>query len=119
MDIKILMQKLNITEAEAKQLAEDDKKIDKGEKLFEQTTEQKKATKKATNVSRSVDAYGKKRIREHKTDIDKKYLIDMIAGNFYQIDIDFKVTNAEREIELTYNGRNFKIVLSAPRKKSQ
>jgi hypothetical protein len=28
---------------------------------------------------------------------------------------DFEMTNPEREINFTYNGRKFKIVLSAPR----
>jgi hypothetical protein len=41
------MQTLDISEQEALELIEDDEKIDKGEKLFELTDEQKANSKKA------------------------------------------------------------------------
>lgn len=47
--VETLMRKLNISEAEALQVIADDKAIDKGEKLFELTDEQKKVAKKMTN----------------------------------------------------------------------
>ena len=51
--VKKMMKALDITEAEALQLIEDDKRIDKGEKLFELTKEQQKASKDARNTSLS------------------------------------------------------------------
>ena len=46
-EVEKLMKSLDITEQEALQLIEDDKRIDKGEKLFELTKEQQKASKDA------------------------------------------------------------------------
>ena len=56
MDEKLIakhMKVLGITREEAIQLIEDDRKIDKGEKLFELTPEQKQASKKARQADRS------------------------------------------------------------------
>ena len=41
------LRKLGLTDAEIEQVLADDKRIDKGEKLFELTTEQEKASKQA------------------------------------------------------------------------
>jgi len=114
--IKNLMDRLDITEEQATQVIADDKAIDKGEKLFEQTKEQKKASKKYTQSKKAVNAYGKEVKREHKEDNDKKYLIDIIAEKLYQMDIEPTITNTEREINFQYHNRKFRIVLSAPRK---
>ena len=45
--VENLMKALDITEEEALQVIADDKAIDKGEKLFELSAEQEKASKKA------------------------------------------------------------------------
>ena len=47
--IEKLMKNLGISEEEALQVLADDKAIDKGEKLFELSEEQKKVAKKMTN----------------------------------------------------------------------
>ena len=113
--IQKLMKSLEITREEALELIEDDRKIDKGEKLFEQSAEQKKATKKYTSVAKAVNAYGKTVTRTRKADDDKRYLINALAESLAQLEINHDVTNIEREINLIYNDRKFKIVLSAPR----
>lgn len=113
--IKKLMKSLEISREEAIELIKDDEQIDKGAKLFEQTKEQKQASKKYTSVSKAVNAYGKTVTRTRKADEDKRYLINALAESLAQLDIDHDVSNIEREINLVYNDRKFKIVLSAPR----
>lgn len=114
-----LMRALDISEAEAKQLILDDKAIDKGEKLFELSEEQKaveKAMKQADRKKNAVDAYGKKTTRERKTDNEKKEIIQCIDDALCCLVDNVTVINPERELEIVYNDRKFKIVLSAPRK---
>lgn len=109
---------LGISLKEAEEMLQDDERIDKGEKLFELSPEQKKASKTARQAPRKVDAYGKTTTREHKVDKDKHDLIQLIAKALWEnpdFVPQFEVTNPEREITLTANGRKFKIVLSAPR----
>lgn len=109
---------LGISLKEAEEMLQDDERIDKGEKLFELSPEQKKASKTARQAPRKVDAYGKTTTRERKADTDKHDLIQLIAKalwNSPDFVSQFEVTNPEREITLTANGRKFKIVLSAPR----
>lgn len=112
------MKTLDISRDEALEIIADDEQIDKGVKLFEQTKEQKQASKKYTKVSKevkAVNAYGKKTTVNRKADLDKRKLIEILAESLGQLEINHDVTNIEREILLTYNDRKFKIVLSAPR----
>ena len=112
------MRILGLSREEAIEMLTDDERIDKGEKLFELSPEQKKASKTARQAPRKVDAYGKTTTRERKADNDKHDLIQLIAKalwNSPDFVSQFEVTNPEREITLTANGRKFKIVLSAPR----
>lgn len=116
--IKLFMRNLGISREEAEALAESDRRIDKGEKLFDLSPEQQKASKKARQAPRKVDAYGKTTTRERKADKDKYDLIQLIAKALCDnpdFVPQFEVTNPEREIILTANNRKFKIVLSAPR----
>ena len=109
---------LGLSIEEATEMLADDERIDRGEKLFELSPEQKKASKTARQAPRKVDAYGKTTTRERKADNDKHDLIQLIAKalwNSPDFVSQFEVTNPEREITLTANGRKFKIVLSAPR----
>ena len=125
MEIAQLMQKLDITEAEAIQLLEDDKAIDKGAKLFELTDEQAKASKKARQADRAPTVYQFKP-RERKVDNDKQMIINYLQDtlkNWFQSNsqctynacTNFEIVNPEREFLFTYNGKKYKIVLSAPR----
>ena len=116
--IEEIMKKLNCTEEEAIQLLEDDKKIDKGEKLFELSADQKAVEKKMKNTGSKAPTAYKFQKRERKADDDKAFLMfvikDTITTKIPNI-TDFKMTNKERECVFTYCGRKFKIVLSAPR----
>ena len=106
------MNLLDISREEAEQLVADDEAIDKGAKLFELTPEQEKASKQARQGPRKKNS--KPTVRERKADEDKRYLIGTLqqAVGLCQ---DVVVTNPERQIDFVYNGRKFRIVLSAPR----
>ena len=114
------LRKMGLTDEEAKEVISADKAIDKGEKLFELTEEQKQVEKKYKNThTRTVKtAYGQTQTKERKTDTDKRTLIDALAEKLenYADSGKVNITNAEREIELMFHDRKFKIVLSAPRK---
>lgn len=115
--IEICMRNLDISREEAEEMLRADEEIDKGAKLFELSPEQKKASKTARQAPRKVDAYGKTTTRERKADTDKSHLMKILetAIKYNPQTTDFEMTNPEREINFTYNGRKFKIVLSAPR----
>lgn len=114
------LRKMGLTDEEAKDVISADKAIDKGEKLFELTEEQKQVEKKYKNThTRTVKtAYGQTQTKERKTDTDKRMLIDALAEKLenYADGGKVNIMNAEREIELVFHDRKFKIVLSAPRK---
>ena len=121
------LRKLGLSNAEIEQVLADDKRIDRGEKLFELSDEQKQAEKKARQADRKPTVYkldntdGK---RSKKADNDKRFLIDAFVWAL-TTDIEHcgdnvcaenvNIINPEREVEFTYNERKFKIVLSAPR----
>ena len=113
--VEKLMRVLNLTEQEALDVIECDKRIDRGEKLFELTEEQKVAEKQArlTGERQSV----KTTKREKKVDSLKQDIINAVVGsiiNVFGARVD--VANEEREIEFELNDRKFKVVLSCPRK---
>jgi hypothetical protein len=108
-----LMQTLDITEQEALELIEDDEKIDKGEKLFELTDEQKANSKKARQTGTRTQTTPTK--RERKADTDKREIIQNLDEVLTDFCDDVTVTNPERQIDFEFNGRKFRVVLSAPR----
>ena len=120
--IKDLMCALRISREDAIQVIEDDKRIDKGEKLFELTAEQKAVEKKMRQAPRTAEAKPPK--RERKTDNDKRFLIDSLVWAL-TTDIEnagdnvlaqnVEIVNPEREFLFTYNEKKYKVVLSAPR----
>lgn len=113
--VKHLMSVLDITEEEALQIIEDDKKIDRGEKLFELSDEQKASAKKACRADRKPNSTPTK--REKKEDTDKLHLMKIIqtAIGGHPDTADFEFINQERECVFHYKGKKYKIVLSCPR----
>ena len=105
---------LDISIEEAKQIIADDDAIDKGEKLFELSDEQKQAEKKARQADRTPTVY-KFQKRERKADEDKAKLMNALFTAILPMCDTYEVTNAEREFLFTYNGKKYKVVLSAPR----
>ena len=129
MFVASLMAKLGISEEEARQVLEDDKRIDRGEKLFELSAEQEKASKQARQADRKPTVYkldntnGK---RSKKANADKQAIVNRLKAtlnNWFESDSqctnnacnNIEVVNPEREFTFTYNGTKYKVVLSAPR----
>lgn len=114
--ISILMKNLNISRAEALAVIEDDKAIDRGAKLFEQTTEQKKATKKYSNVgiktTKKADSEKVKKVDENKNSVINLF-IDCINTNGGE-----NVTIEKEGAEITFilNGQKYRLKLTKARK---
>jgi hypothetical protein len=110
------MLNLGITRAEAEQLIEDDKRIDRGEKLFELPDELKAGAKKARQADRKPTTYDFSK-RERKPNDSKRAIIAALAETARELadsgEVD--ITNIEREMLFVANGVKYKIVLSAPR----
>lgn len=107
---------LKISYEEALKVVEDDDIIDAGGRCdweTEPTAEEKKVMRKARMADRTVSAEKAKRTRAE--DEDKRRLVADVKVLLEGLGADVNVTNVEREIEFTYNGRKFKITLSAPR----
>ena len=114
------MNLLKISRDEAIQLIEDDKRIDKGEKLFSLTPEQEKASKKARSAGRKpkTTVYKfdttKRKKPENK---NKSDLISVITSALTEYGAEnLELINPEREFTFTMDGTKYKIVLSLPRK---
>ncbi len=100
---------------EAEEIIKADAQIDKGEKLFEQTQEQKQASKVYRQGDRAPTVY-KLDKRERKADEDKRKLVELLAAAVGMATENAPtITNIERQIDFEFNGRKFRIVLSAPR----
>lgn len=114
--VKTIMKKLDCDEETAKDVIECDKRIDKGEKLFELPEELEKGAKKARNAG-NCKGYTKPTNREKKVDTDKREIINLIAETVENLTDEGTVyiNNPEREIEFVKGGRKYKIVLSCPR----
>ena len=106
---------LGMTEEEAFEAIQDDRRIDKGEKLFDLPPELEEGAKKARRAARKPNS--KPTHRERKEDEDKQILIKNLVNALAENGItDYTITNPERQIDFTFNNRKFRIVLSAPRK---
>ena len=117
------MNLLKISREEAIQLIEEDKRIDKGEKLFSLTPEQEKASKKARSAGRKpkTTVYKfdttKRKKPENK---NKSDLISVITGALTEHGAEnLELINPEREFTFTMDGTKYKIVLSLPRKSNK
>ncbi len=111
--IKTLMKNLDCDEETAKDVIECDKRIDKGEKLFELPEELEKGAKKARNAG-NCKGYTKAN-REKKVDNEKRFLIETLELALSPFAENVEIANPEREMTFTHNGKKYKIVLSCPR----
>lgn len=109
------LKNLGLTDEEIADVIETDKRIDKGEKLFELDKELEKGAKKARSAG-NCNGYTKAK-REKKVDEDKKHLINLLFDgvNDNTKAYNFQLINAEREFVFEYNGKKYKVVLSCPR----
>ena len=108
-----MMKALAITREEAIQLMEDDRRIDKGEKLFELDPELEKGAKKARQADRKVGGTVK---RERKAKPEKANICSAMMDGVKDLGAtDFNVANPEREFAFLLDGVKYKVVLSCPR----
>ncbi len=114
--IKNMMKALGLTEEEARELLEDDKKIDHGEKMdFDLTPEQEKESKKARATGTKKPTAYKFEKRARKENPTKRELIQRIFEVFKD-EANAEITNAERVITFTVGDERFEIILQQKRK---
>ena len=111
---KEALRKCGIPEAEWAELEATDKRIDRGEKLFELDPELEAGAKKARQADRKPT---ERKSREKKQDDDKLILLEQLANaiNASPIHAQCEIVNPEREFSFIYNGRKYKVIMSCPR----
>ena len=107
------MQTLGMTRPEVLEMWAEDKEIDQGVKLFELDPELEAGAKKARQADRKKQTEPTK--RERKKDDDKSYLLALMM-EVVKPEAETLEQTKEAEFEFVFNGRKFKVVLSAPRK---
>lgn len=114
------LRKLGLSDAEIQEVLDVDKRIDKGEKLFELSAEAEKASKQARQADRKPTVYkldntgGK---RNKKADEVKAGLIELLTEVIKEQPAcnSLEVLNAEREFVFNWHGKKYRVTLSAPR----
>lgn len=109
-DQELALFALGMTEEEVADVIESDKRIDKGEKLFELPEELEKGAKKA-RMSGNTKGY----TREKKVDEDKRFLIETLELALSPFAENVEIANPEREMTFTHKDKKYKVVLSCPR----
>lgn len=123
--LKMIMKNLDLTEEQALELLDSDKKVDRMRKFSDiqsdMTEEQKKVSKQArqtakTNIGQPPKKTPSERVK--KTDNEKKELVEMfynlLAANDKAEQVE--IVNEQKLITFIYNGRKFKLDLIASRK---
>lgn len=110
-----LVDSLHCSIADAIQIMNDDKAIDKGEKLFELSAELEAGAKKARQADRKTQTA--KVARPKKANAEKAGLIELLTETIKRDTAcnSMEITNAEREFVFTLNGTKYKITLACPR----
>lgn len=116
--VQKLMRVLDISEEEALQVIADDKAIDKGEKLFEQTKEQKAVTKQmtATGTRKTPTIYNFDTTkRERKKDGTKEEFIANLAEYLQTSVENVQILNPSKLISFTIGEDTFELDLKRKR----
>jgi len=116
--VEKLMRLLNISEEEALQVIADDKAIDKGEKLFEQTKEQKAVTKKmsAVGTRKTPTVYNFDTTkRERKKDTTKEEFITNLAQYLENCVESVEILNPSKLISFKIGEDTFELDLKRKR----
>ena len=113
------LKKLGLSDAEIREVLEADKRIDKGEKLFELTPEQEKVAKQA----RTTTAIEKKTVykfsqRQRKPNETKSSLIEFLYNAISQNEeiSNLEITNKERQLAFQVGDKRFELTLIQKRK---
>ena len=108
-----LMKSLNISREEAIELMEEDKAIDRGEKLYELPKELQAGAKKA----RQADRKKTETKREKKPKPEKEEICSAMMDGLRELGVgEFEILNAEREFIFHKDGVKYKVTLACPRK---
>ena len=111
--IQKLMRSLNISREEAIELMEEDKAIDRGEKLYELPKELQAGAKKA----RQADRKKTETKREKKPKPEKEEICTAMMDGLRELGVgEFEILNAEREFIFHKDGVKYKVTLACPRK---
>jgi hypothetical protein len=111
--IEKLMKSLGISREEAIELMEEDRRIDRGEKLYELDPELEKGAKKARQADRKKTEVK----REKKPKPEKEELCSAMMDGLRELGLaEFNIINPEREFEFHKDGVRYKVILSCPRK---
>lgn len=110
--LEYTMKTLGMTRQEVLEMWAEDKAIDQGAKLFELDPELEAGVKKARQADRKKQTEPVK--RERKADNDKNIILAKLMDALPEAESMTKTK--EGEFEFVFNGRKFKVVLSAPRK---
>lgn len=114
--VELLMKCLDITEQEAIQVLNDDKAIDKGKKLFEQTPEQKANSKKYTKVGIKTNKKPDN-VTDKPKKVDKNKLdtFDLFV-NFAKENGTVEIVKENAEFTVLINEQKYRIKLTKARK---
>lgn len=119
--IQKYMEKLGLTLEEAEELYADEQ----ADNLPELSAEQKSVVRAMTQADRKKETAPRKRTR--KIDKDKRllilrlsdFLVDFILDDNLDLEVEqhgVKIVNPERQIDFSFHGENYRLVLSKPRK---
>ena len=110
--IEKLMKSLGISREEAIELMEEDKRIDRGEKLYELAPELQAGAKKARQADRKKTEVK----REKKAKPEKAEICSAMMDGLRELGVEeFEITNAEREFIFHKDGVKYKVTLACPR----
>ena len=112
--VQKLMQVLGVSEEEAREILATDKAIEQGADPFPLTDAEEKASKEARRAEQDK-ATRKQTARAKKVDAEKLEIMQVIDDALCDLVDNVEVINPERELVCHFNGRKFKITLSAPR----
>lgn len=112
--VQKLMQVLGVSEEEAREILATDKAIEQGADPFPLTDAEEKASKEARRAEQDK-ATRKQTAKPKKVDTDKREIMQVIDDALCDLVDNVEVINPERELVCHFNGRKFKITLSAPR----
>lgn len=111
--IQKLMKSLNISREDAIELMEEDKAIDRGEKLYELPKELQAGAKKA----RQADRKKTETKREKKPKPEKEEICSAMMDGLRELGVgEFEILNPEREFIFHKDGVKYKVTLACPRK---
>lgn len=114
--IERIMRSLGVTEAEAKLIAEEDKAIDRGERMdFDLSPEAEKAAKKMANVGTRKTA-SEPVERKRKENFTKANVIAEVAKFLENLGENVQITNKERQITFSIGSEDFEFTLVQKRK---